>query len=107
MAYIQIQWTSEHIEEAKQIARELVRKKWVACANIVPDVESIFLWQGKVQEEKEVKVFLKTREEFFAKVRDYIIQHASYDVPEVSKVPITDANPDYINWLYEHLTIEE
>lgn len=107
MAYIQIQWTSENIEEAKKISRDLVKKKWVACANIVPDVLSIYIWGGKIQEDREVKVFFKSRDEFFAKVRDYIIEHASYDVPEISKVAITDANPDYINWLYEHLTIVE
>ena len=107
MAYVQIQWTSDSLAEAKQIAKELVRKKWVACANILPYVDSFYLWDGKMQEEKEVKVFFKTKDELFPKVRDYIIQHASYDVPEVSKIPITDANPDYITWLFEHLAEEE
>ncbi|NGX37749.1 MAG: Divalent-cation tolerance protein CutA [Chlamydiae bacterium] len=107
MAYIQIQWTSDSLNEAKQIAKELVRKKWVAVANILPYVDSFYLMDGKMQEEKEVKVFFKTKDELFAKVRDYIIQHATYDVPEVSKILIADANPDYISWLFEQLAEEE
>ena len=107
MAYVQIQWTSDSLDEAKQIAKELVRKRWVACANILPYVDSFYLFDGKMQEAKEVKVFFKTKDELFAKVRDYIMQHASYDVPEISKIPITDANPDYITWLFEQLAEEE
>lgn len=106
MAYIQIQWTSEHAEEAKKIARELIKKRWVACANIFPEIDSIYMWQGKIQEDREVKVFFKTRDEFFSRVRDYIIQHASYDVPEISKVSIAEGNPEYVAWLYEHVSIE-
>ncbi len=106
MVYIQIQWTTDSIDEAKKIAKELVKKKWVACANILPYVDSYYLWDGKMQENREVKVFFKTKDENFPRVRDYIIDHASYEIPEVSKVPITDANPDYINWLYENLAEE-
>lgn len=103
MAYIQIQWTTDQIDEAKAIARELVKKRWVACANILPHVESLYLWDDELHEDREVKVFFKTKDAFFARVRDYIIEHAHYDVPEVSKIPITDANPDYTAWMSEHL----
>lgn len=103
MAYIQIQWTSDSMQEAKEIAKTLVKKKWVACANILPHVDSFYLWDDKLQEDKEVKVFFKTKDAFFARVRDYIIEHANYDVPEVSKISISDANPDYIAWMSEHL----
>lgn len=107
MAYIQIQWTCQNQEEAKKIAKELVKRKWVACANILPFVDSFYLWEGKLKEDREVKVFFKTRDDYFARVRDYIIEHASYDVPEISKIPITEANPDYIAWLVDALIEEE
>ena len=107
MAYIQIQWTSGKIDEAKKISKELVKRKWVACANILPHVDSFYLWEGKVQEDKEVKVFFKTKEEYFPRVRDYIIEHASYEIPEVSQILITDANPDYVRWLFEELSETE
>jgi len=103
MVYIQIQWTCASIEEAKKIAKELVKKKWVACANILPQVESLYIWEGAIQEDKEVKVFFKTKEEFFPRIRDFIIEHASYDVPEIAQTQVTDANPDYVQWLYQSL----
>ncbi|MDN3506762.1 MAG: divalent-cation tolerance protein CutA [Simkaniaceae bacterium] len=84
-----------------------IKKKWVACANILPHVESLYIWEGAIQEDKEVKVFFKTKEEYFARVRDYIVEHATYEVPEVSQIPITDANIDYINWLTDVLAKEE
>jgi len=97
--YIQIQWTSESLQEAREIAKALVEKRWVACANVLPHVESFYLWEGKLEEGKEVKVFLKTSEANFGKVRDYILAHASYDVPEIAQLPITAANPEYVSWL--------
>ena len=98
---IQIQWTAESLEEAKKIAKELVEKRWVACANILPQIESIYLWEGKLEEGHEVKVFFKTGETFFQKVLQHITQNCSYDIPEVSKICIDEANPQYEKWLEE------
>lgn len=106
MSYVQIQWTCNNIEEARKISQELVKKKWVACANILPHVESIYYWNGKIAEDSEVKVFFKTRDEYFVKILDYIIQHGSYDVPEISKIPILEGNPEYIRWLEAHVAQE-
>lgn len=99
-AYIQIQWTTDDIEEAKKIATYLIKNKWVACANIIPNITSIYSWEGQIQEEHEVKVLLKTREENFPKIRDYIIDKGSYDVPEVAKILIDESNPEYTKWLH-------
>lgn len=96
---IQIQWTSPNMTEAKEIAMALVEKKWIACANIIPEVLSIYHWQGLLQEEREVKVFFKTRDDCFGKVKDFIIKNGSYSVPEVSKMTITETNPKYLKWL--------
>jgi len=96
---IQIQWTAANIEEARAIAKELVERKWVGCANLLPQIESIYLWEGKLEESSEIKVFLKTEDTFFQKVLEYIVENSSYDVPEVSKIQIDEANPSYEMWL--------
>lgn len=97
-----ILWTCATLEEARRICHELVEKKLVACANIIPHVESIYLWEDKVESGNESKVFLKTLDSHFQQVRDYIREHCSYDVPEVSKITIDAGNPDYLRWVGEH-----
>lgn len=99
-----ILWTAATLEEAHRICHELVEKKLVACANIIPHVESIYLWEDKVESGNESKVFLKTIDSHFELVRDYIKEHCSYDVPEVSKILIDSGNPDYFRWVESTLS---
>lgn len=97
--FVIIQWTSANIDEARVIARQLVEGKHVACANIIPVVESIYLWKGKVETDQEVKVFFKTREEKFDVVKEFIRNNASYEVSEILKINIDDANEEYLQWI--------
>ncbi len=95
---IYIFWTCANIEEAKRIARELLQRRLIACASMMP-VESLFRWEEKIDEAKEVKAILKTRRDRFAEVRDYILKHGSYKVPEIAAVKAETVNPSYLNWL--------
>ncbi|NGX53982.1 MAG: Divalent-cation tolerance protein CutA [Chlamydiae bacterium] len=97
--FIQIYWTCGNIEEAREISRYLVQNHLVACANIIPKVESIYLWKEKLETGKEVKVIFKTREEKFEAVKEAILARCSYDVPEILQVPITDGHQPYLNWV--------
>lgn len=101
--YIHIQWTCRDVEEAKRIINELLEKKWVACANVFPHVDSLYMWKGKLCEEAEVKVVFKTTDIYFAKVSEYILLHGTYDIPEICKIQIFDANPQYTAWLHQTL----
>lgn len=101
--FVLILWTCANNEEAHRICHELVEKRLVACANILPQVESIYFWGGKVETGNEVKVFLKTLDTHYPAVSDYIKEHCSYDVPEVSKISIDAGNPDYVDWLRDCL----
>lgn len=99
--YIHIYWTCANLEEAKRISKELLEKKWIACANIIPEICSLYSWKGKIQEDREVKVIFKTCYPFFERVRDYIIEHGSYDIPEISAFSTLGVNPAYTAWLEE------
>lgn len=94
-------WTCATLEEARRICHDLVEKKLVACANIIPHVESIYLWEDKVESGNESKVFLKTLDSHYELVRNYIKEHCSYDVPEISKIDIDLSHPDYSRWVEE------
>ena len=86
-------------EEARKIARYVVEHQLAACVNIVPQVESIYRWQGKVESNHEWLLLIKTTAERFEKVRDAIRELHSYDLPECIAVAIEDGSPEYLRWL--------
>lgn len=100
---IQIQWTCPNVEEAKKIIYLLLEKKLIACANIIPHITSIYAWKGAIETAQEVKVLLKTLDQHFLAIRTLIQENCSYDVPEISKIIIDEANPPYLEWLKEEI----
>lgn len=101
MEYIQIYWTCGSLDEARKISRYLVQEGFVACANIIPWIESVFMWDNRLDTSQETKVIFKTRADLFEAVRKVILENAKYDVPEILKVPITGGNAEYLNWITE------
>jgi periplasmic divalent cation tolerance protein len=86
-------------EEARKIARYLVEHRLAACVNILPQVESIYRWEGKVESSREWMLLIKTTAEQFEKVRDAIRTLHSYKLPECIAVAIEDGSPEYLRWL--------
>jgi len=84
---------------AAQLARGLVQERLAACVNIVPNVRSIYRWEGKVQDQAEVQLLIKTRRERFAAVEAWLRQHHPYGVPEVIGLPIEAVSAPYLEWL--------
>src|SRR5215472_2621220 len=86
-------------DEARKIARHLVEKQLAACVNLVPQVESIYRWQGKVESNREWLLLIKTTAHRFPSVRDAIRELHSYDVPECVAISIEVGSSEYLNWL--------
>jgi periplasmic divalent cation tolerance protein len=95
--------TASSIAEAEKIARALVEHRLAACVNILPQIRSIYRWQGKVEDAAEILLVIKTTAAQFPAVRDAIRELHSYDVPECICLAITDGSPDYLNWLVENV----
>ena len=95
--------TSGDAEESQQIARTLVEKRLAACVNLIPQVRSFYRWEGKVQDDSEALLVIKTSRSLFAAVRAEVERLHSYHVPEVLCVPILEGSPNYMTWLAECL----
>ena len=93
--------TTPTIDEARKIGNALVEEKLIACANIIPQVESIFYWQDKVCNEKEALMVIKTRKKLIEKIIKRVKALHSYTVPEVIALPIIKGSKDYIKWVKE------
>jgi periplasmic divalent cation tolerance protein len=74
--------TASSEEEARKIARHLLEHRLAACVNIVPQVASIYLWQGKIEETREWVLVIKTTVAAFGRVREAIAELHSYELPE-------------------------
>ena len=90
--------TAADRESAKKIAKLLVEKRLAACAQLFP-IESIYSWQGKICEENETMLFIKSRTAIFDEVKAAIRENHAYEVPEIIQIPITDGLPEYLKWI--------
>jgi periplasmic divalent cation tolerance protein len=93
--------TTASEEEARKIARHLVERRLAACVNIIPQIMSIYRWQGKIEEAREWLLLIKTTAAAFAQVREAIIELHPYDLPECICLTIEDGSPNYLQWIAE------
>ena len=93
-------------EEARKIAHHLVENRLAACVNIVPRVESVYRWEGKVESNREFLMVIKTTTGKFAEVRDAILELHSYDLPECIAIALEDGSAEYMDWLKDSLRDE-
>jgi periplasmic divalent cation tolerance protein len=98
---IYIFWTCRSTQEAKKIIHRLLELRLIACASLFPQIESIYRWEGKIEESLEVKVILKTAAKHFAAVQHTIQTDCSYEVPEILQVDIAQGNPHYLSWIVQ------
>lgn len=89
-------------EEGKKIAKALVEKRLAACVNIVPGLRSIYHWQEKLCDEKELLLIAKTRDSLFERLEHEVKSIHSYKVPEIIALPIVKGSKEYLDWIYEN-----
>jgi len=89
-------------EEAVKIAHSLVERRLAACVNIVPRIESVYRWQGKVESATEWLLLIKTQAKLFEGVRDAVKELHSYDLPECVMLEVSDGSQEYLDWIAEN-----
>jgi len=103
MGEILIVSTANTMELASKIARSVVEEGSAACVNIVPAIRSIYRWEGKICDDAELLLLIKTVDSKFELVQENIRRLHSYDTPEAIAIPITAGDPDYLNWLHAQI----
>lgn len=91
--------TTKDREEARRIGRILVESRLAACVNVLDGMESIYRWEGKVEEAREAVLLVKTDSDRTQAVVDKVKELHSYSCPCVAVWPLTGGNPDYLDWI--------
>lgn len=91
--------TTADKDEARRLAAALLNKQLIACANILPGMESVFVWEGAMQHEQEVSLLLKTATAKVAEVKQAIVEAHSYDCPCIVVWPLSDGHAGFLQWI--------
>ncbi len=94
--------TAADMSEAKRIGRTLVEERLAACANCFAGMQSVYRWEGKLEEGTEAVLIAKTRSSLVEAVVERVRKLHSYAVPCVVSWPIAQANPEYLEWLEQN-----
>jgi|ERR1051325_406849 len=91
-------------EEATRLAEMLVGAHLAACVQILPEMESVYRWQGQIERQSEVLLLAKTTKAKFEELEKEVRALHSYETPEIIAVPVTAGSPSYLDWLNASLT---
>ena len=91
-------------KEGEGLARALVEEQLAACVNRIKAIQSIYRWQGQVEQSEEELLIIKTRRDLFDRLKKRVQELHSYSVPEVIALPILDGSESYLRWLGDELT---
>jgi periplasmic divalent cation tolerance protein len=93
--------TAGNMEEAKKIGRELISSRLAACVNIIDNMHSMFWWEDKIQEDREVILIAKTKESLVTELIETVKSVHSYACPCIVSLPILDGNRAFLDWIVE------
>lgn len=101
--FCQLQIAFGSREEAERVAKKLVDRYLVACAQITGPITSFYHWKERLETAQEWLLLAKTRCCVFDEVQEAVLAEHSYDVPQIVALPIVDSSPEYLKWLKEQI----
>jgi periplasmic divalent cation tolerance protein len=96
--------TASSADEARRIAQQLVESRLAACVQILPEIESIYRWNGEIQREKELLILAKTSADNFAELEKSVRAIHSYETPEIIAVQASQISEPYRTWLIQNVS---
>lgn len=97
--HMQVYVTVPSQDVADHLAGSIIHQKLAACVNIIPGLQSVYFWEGRVTKDQELLLMIKTQSILVPGLAEHVRQHHPYDEPEVIAVPITDGSSSYIQWI--------
>lgn len=94
--------TTPNIEEAEGLAEKIVEAKLAACVQVLPQMKSVYFWQGSLQKESEHLLLIKTLEGKYEQLEKFVLANHSYDVPEITAVKAENVSESYLAWVKEN-----
>lgn len=91
--------TCENWDDARHLAKQLVEAKLAACVNLIPQVESIYHWQGKLVTGQEILLFIKTRRACLPALGEMLDRVHPYEIPELIALPVEGGLEGYLRWI--------
>jgi periplasmic divalent cation tolerance protein len=99
--------TASDLDEAGSLAEKIVNEMLAACVQLQPPMMSVSVWEGAVRHESEHLLLIKTLNDRFEAVRDFILAHHSYETPEVVAIETERVSEGYLAWMTEYLNNKE
>jgi len=96
--------TAPNLETGRSLASAALKSRLVACANLIPGIESHYWWKGKIESSAEVLIVFKTTRAKLRALEKLIVAKHPYDTPEFIVLPITTGNKRYLDWLSKNVT---
>jgi periplasmic divalent cation tolerance protein len=91
--------TCPSLEVGRTLAKKVVEAKYAACVNILPNITSIYTWEGKTEESSEILLILKTTEKVYRLLEAELLKHHPYDCPEIVGISIEQGYKGYLEWI--------
>ncbi len=103
MDHVRVAFVTIPHHDARRMARSLVEARLAACVNIIPRIQSVFWWEGKVQEEEEALLVVKTTQLKVESLINFVRENHPSQVPEILTFKLSEGLPDYLNYVIDEM----
>ncbi len=102
--YSMIYITTSGVLESKKIAKKLLAEKLAGCVNIIPSMESMYLWNGEIKEDTESIMLVKTRSDMLEEIIKRVEEIHSYEIPCILQIKVNDGSKNYLEWIESEIS---